>query len=65
LIKLFVILTLEPGARKNTVRTLQWKNIDFGGRCLQFGKDKTSAGTGRVIPLNYRAAATLTFWAER
>ena len=25
----FVILTLETGARKNTVRTLQWKNIDF------------------------------------
>jgi len=61
----FVILTLETGARKNTVRTLQWKNIDFVDRCLQFGKDKTSAGTGRIIPLNQRAMATLTFWAER
>ena len=61
----FVILTLETGARKNTVRTLQWKNIDFVSRCLQFGKDKTSAGTGRIIPLNQRAMATLTFWAER
>jgi integrase len=61
----FVILTLETGARKNTVRTLQWKNINFADRCLQFGKDKTSAGTGRIIPLNQRALATLTFWAER
>jgi integrase len=61
----FVVLALETGARKNTVRTLQWKNIDFVNRCLQFGKDKTSAGTGRIIPLNQRAMATLTFWAER
>jgi integrase len=35
----FVVLTLETGARKNTVRTLQWKNIDFDARCLRFGKD--------------------------
>jgi integrase len=61
----FVVLTLETGARKNTVRTLQWKNIDFQNRCLQFGKDKTASGTGRIIPLNQRAMGTLTFWAER
>jgi integrase len=61
----FVVLTLETGARKNTVRTLQWKNIDFENRCLKFGKDKTASGTGRVIPLNQRAMATLTFWASR
>jgi len=61
----FVVLTLETGARKNTVRMLQWKDIDFEGRRLRFGKDKTASGTGREIPLNQRAMATLTFWATR
>jgi integrase len=61
----FIVLTLETGARKNTVRTLQWKNIDFDGRCLKIGRDKTSSGTGRIIPLNHRAMGTLTFWAEQ
>lgn len=58
-----VTLLIETGARYNTVRTLQWKNIDFANRCLKFGKDKTTAGSGRVIPLNPRAIAMLTFWA--
>src|SRR5579864_137295 len=61
----FVVLALETGARYNTVRTLQWSNIDFANRCLKFGKDKTAAGTGRVVPLNQRATAVLTFWAQQ
>ena len=60
----FVLLALETGARFNTIRTLQWKNITFGNRSLQLGKDKTTAGTGRVVPLNQRALAALTFWAR-
>ena len=61
----FVTLALETGARFNTIRTLQWSNVDFASRCLKFGKDKTPAGTGRTIPLNQRAMETLTFWAQR
>src|SRR5262249_770394 len=61
----FVVLGLETGARFNTIRTLQWKNISLGNRCLQFGKDKTTAGTGRLVPLNQRALAALTFWAQQ
>ena len=38
-------------------------NVDFVNRCLKWGKVKTSAGTGRVVPLNQRATATLEFWA--
>jgi integrase len=60
----FVTLALETGARYNTIRTLQWRNIDFTSRCLKFGKDKTAAGTGRTVPLNQRASQTLTFWAQ-
>lgn len=61
----FVSLALETGARYNTIRTLQWGNIDFANRCLKFGKDKTASGTGRTVPLNQRAIETLKFWAQQ
>jgi integrase len=57
----FVVLVLETGARFTTIRTLQWRNIDFSNRCLKFGKDKTAAGTGRTVPLNHRALENLKF----
>lgn len=60
----FVMLALQRGARRNTIRTLQWSNIDFVNRCLKFGKDKTASGTGRTVPLNQRALETLKFWAQ-
>ena len=60
----FVTLTSDTGARFGVIRTLQWVNINFSNRCLQFGKDKTPSGTGRIIPLNARAMATLSFWAS-
>jgi integrase len=60
-----VILAIETGARFNTLRMLQWCNVDFDERSLRFGKDKTKAGTGRVVPLNQRSIETLTFWANK
>ena len=60
----FVTLTIDTGARFGVIRTLQWVNINFSNRCLQFGKDKMPSGTGRIIPLNARAMATLSFWAS-
>jgi integrase len=61
----FVIVALDTGARYNTIRTLQWRNIDLVNRCLKFGKDKTQAGTGRTVPLNRRAVETLKSWAQQ
>lgn len=57
----FITMLIETGARYNTVRTLQWKNIDFANRCLKFGKNKTASGSGRIIPLNSRAVTMLSF----
>lgn len=59
----FVTIAIETGARFNVIRTLQWANVDFATRSLQFGKDKTKAGSGRIVPLNPRVLATLKFWA--
>jgi integrase len=60
----FVITLLETGARFATVQNLRWCYVDFQGRHLTFGKDKTKAGSGRVVPLSPRAMATLQFWAS-
>jgi integrase len=59
----FVTLAIETGARYGVIRTLQWGYVDFENRCLKWGKDKTAAGTGRVIPLSQRAMSALSFWA--
>lgn len=59
-----VVLAIETGARFNTLRMLQWGNVDFTERSVRFGKDKTKAGTGRVVPLNQRSNETLIFWAN-
>ncbi len=59
----FVTLALETGARYGTIRTLRWGSVDFENRCLKWGKDKTAAGTGRVVPLSQRAVASLGLWA--
>jgi integrase len=59
----FVTLAIETGARYGVIRTLQWKSVDFENRCLRWGKDKTAAGTGRIVPLSGRASAALSFWA--
>jgi integrase len=61
----FVVLLLETGARYNTIRTLQWGQIDFANRRLKIGKDKTEAGTGRKVPLSSRAIETLNLWASQ
>ncbi len=50
--------------RGGVVRTLQWGAVDLENRCLRWGKDKTDAGTGRVVPLNARALSALCLWAE-
>ncbi|MGA2415728.1 MAG: site-specific integrase [Candidatus Sulfotelmatobacter sp.] len=59
----FVTVAIETGARYGVIRTLQWGSVDLENRCLQWGKDKTASGTGRVIPLSQRAMAALNFWA--
>jgi integrase len=61
----FVTLAIETGARKNVIRTLQWKWINLANACIQFGKDKTPSGTGRIIPLNRRALEIVKLWAQR
>jgi integrase len=58
-----VMLALETGARSGTIKKLTYAKVDFAGRGLRWGKDKTKAGTGRTIPISKRAMVALEFWA--
>ena len=58
-----VMLALETGARSGTIKRLTWGKVDFLGRGLRWGRDKTKAGTGRTIPISTRAMAALEVWA--
>lgn len=59
----FVTLAIETGARYRVIRTLQWCSVDFENRYLKWGKDKTTLGTGRIVPLGQRSVTALSFWA--
>jgi integrase len=58
-----VMLALETGARDGTIKKLLWSKVDFAGRGLRWGKDKTKSGTGRTIPISRRAMVALEMWA--
>lgn len=61
----FVTVAIETGARYGVIRTLRWGDIDFANRCLKFGKDKTSYGSGRIVPLSDPAVSALRTWAAQ
>ena len=61
----FVKVALATGCRYNELRLLRWQQVDFIGKTLTVGHAKTTAGTGRVIPLCEVAFKVLTTWAQQ
>ncbi len=59
----FVTIAFHTGMRRGEIQSLRWRQIDFLDRTVTVGESKTSAGTGRVIPLNQRALSTFQVWA--
>lgn len=59
-----VTLALNTCMRYSEIRLLRWSQLDLVARALTVGKSKTDSGTGRVIPLNTRAASVMEFWAS-
>jgi integrase len=62
-----IMLALNTTMRESEVRTLRWEQVDFLKRIITVGKAKTSAGSGRTIPINaelYRALANHKAWFE-
>lgn len=58
-----VVLALNSCMRYSELRLLKWEQVQFAGRTVAVGASKTEAGTGRIIPLNGRVFAVLSFWA--
>jgi integrase len=59
-----VLVALNTCMRYTELRLLRWKQIDLDSSTLTVGHSKTDSGTGRLLPLNDRATAILTFWAS-
>jgi integrase len=60
-----VVLALNTGLRRSELLNLRWSQIDLAGSTVRVGESKTSAGRGRIVPLNARATAVVRFWAEK
>jgi integrase len=60
-----VMLALNTGMRYSEIRLLSWRQVDFADRILSVGKSKSTAGTGRAIPLNARVRGVLEMWAAQ
>jgi integrase len=58
-----VILALNTCMRYSEIRFMTWAQLDFSTRAVTVGKSKTSAGTGRIVPLNQRVRTVIEFWA--
>ena len=59
-----VLVALNTCVRYSELRLLRWTQVDLKARTLTVGLSKTESGTGRLIPLNDRAFAILSFWAS-
>jgi integrase len=60
-----VVIALNTGMREGEIRQLRWSQIDFDARTLTVGKAKTSAGTGRAVPMNDRLTLALRTWSNQ
>jgi integrase len=60
-----VVLALNTSMRHSEILNLRWCQIDFAQRTVTVGRSKTTAGTGRLIPLNTSAFDALVKWAGR
>jgi integrase len=59
-----VVVALNTAMRHSEIVGLRWRQIDFAQRALTVGQSKTTAGTGRLIPLNTAALNALVKWAK-
>lgn len=59
-----VLVALNTCMRYSELRLLKWRQIDLTTCTLTVGLSKTESGTGRLLPLNDRAAAILGFWGS-
>lgn len=59
-----VRIALMTGMRRDEIRLLKWRQIDFDAKEITVGKAKTDAGKGRVIPFGTTLAGVLSIYAS-
>jgi integrase len=48
----FLCIALSTGMRSGEIASLRWSSVDLKGSALRAGRAKSTAGTGREIPIN-------------
>jgi integrase len=59
------VLALNTTMCKDEIRNLRWSHVDLFPGVLTVRKGKTSARTGRIIPLNLSARKALADWGNQ
>jgi integrase len=57
-------IALMTGMRRDEIRLLTWRQINFDAREITVGRAKTEAGKGRVIPFGPALAAVLSTYVS-
>jgi len=57
-------VALMTGMRRDEIRLLRWRQINFYGKEITVGRAKTEAGKGRVIPFGPMLEAVLNAYAS-
>jgi integrase len=60
----FVRVALLTGMRSSEILSLRWGQVDFERRIVTVGKAKSTAGTGRQIPMNSDLIGVLSAHAD-
>jgi len=59
-----VRIALVTGMRRDEIRLLKWRQIDFEAKRFTVGHSKTAAGQGRLIPFGQKLEAVLSMYAS-
>ncbi|MCH7473465.1 MAG: tyrosine-type recombinase/integrase [Gemmatimonadetes bacterium] len=70
MLRLFIVLAWEIGARSGELLQLEWSDVDFRGRFVTFANDpgrgrQTKGRRSRVVPLSSKAVGALRDHAAR
>ena len=56
-------IALMTGMRRDEIRLLKWRQVDFDAKEITVGKAKTEAGRGRIIPFGPTLSAILSTYS--
>jgi len=64
-IKPMVLFSINTGLRRSELFSLDWSQVDLGGRLLTLSGSTTKSGKTRYLPLNSEALGILSQWQQQ